>query len=98
MYRIEDGRGRSIEVTAINRRPPDVSGGTTIRITLWIVLNENESNHVCTFQVDLDRPVAPGRINLDSEVTGAIRDLVNELDSLCGFVRMSAEVSRDFVV
>ena len=97
MYRVEGRRGHFIEVTNIAALPEDVSGVTTIRITLRIVLNENGSNWPCTLRVDLDRRVDPGQISFDSEVAGAIRDMVNELQSLCGSLQMSAEIAPEIV-
>ena len=92
MYRVEDKRGRFIEVTAITRGSQDVSGIQIVRITLRISLNKNGSNLPCDAEFTVERFVDSDPIRFDSEVSGAIADLLHELDSLCGFVRMNSHV------
>ena len=94
MYRVEDKRGRLIEVTGITKGPQDASGIRIVRIALRISLNKNGSNLPCHAEFTIERIIASDRIRFDTEVSGAIADLVHELDSLCGFVRMNSHVQE----
>ena len=89
MYRVEDKRGRFIEVTGITKGSQDASGIRIVRIALRISLNKNGSNLPCHAEFTVERFVDSDPIRFDSEVSGAISDFVHELDSLCGFVQMN---------